>query len=134
MVRDWAVANGYRTGMASDSDHDLTIEGKRVEVKFSTLWDCGLYRFQQLRDQGYDFTVCLGVSPNSAHCWVIPKSDLMRMWRQTGEIRGQHGGGDASAVGWFSVKPLDPPPWTKQYGGSIDEATVSLAAAVSRCH
>lgn len=50
------------------------IAGRRVEIKFSTLWESGLYTFQKIRDQNYEFVVCLRISPFDAHCWVISKS------------------------------------------------------------
>jgi hypothetical protein len=46
----------------------MLINGHRVEIKFSTLWQEGIYNFQQIRDQNYEYAVCLGISPFEAHC------------------------------------------------------------------
>ena len=44
------------------------------------------YKFQQLRDQNYEFAICLGISPFSAHCWVLPKAEIMDRWRDLPRI------------------------------------------------
>jgi hypothetical protein len=74
-----------------DSDADRVVEGKRVEVKFSTLWKNPPYKFQQLRDQNYDLAICLGVSPFNAHCWAISKATILHEWKTTGNVVPQHG-------------------------------------------
>jgi len=51
LVAGWLAARGFNVTRSSDSDADRVIEGKRVEIKFSTLWANGGYKFQQLRDQ-----------------------------------------------------------------------------------
>ena len=52
-----------------------------MEIKFSTLWKSGVYKFQQIRDQEYDAMVLLGISPFSAACWIVPKAETSWEWR-----------------------------------------------------
>ncbi|MDA8399734.1 MAG: hypothetical protein M0008_06755 [Actinomycetota bacterium] len=47
-----------------------------MEIKVSTLWQSGVYKFQQIRDQEYDYLLYLGVPPFDAHAWLLPKSVL----------------------------------------------------------
>lgn len=63
LVAGWLAARGFNVVRSGDSEADRVIEGKRVEIKFSTQWANGGYKFQQLRDQRYDLAICLGVSP-----------------------------------------------------------------------
>ena len=77
LVAGWLAAKGFNVSRCTDSDADRVIESKRVEIKSSTLWRNGQYKFQQIRDQNYDIAICLGISPFEAHCWVIEKSVLM---------------------------------------------------------
>lgn len=79
LVYQWIALKGLSIDRCLDSEADMIINGHRVEVKFSTLWKAGFYKFQQIRDQNYEYLVCLGVSPFDAHCWVISKSKLKSM-------------------------------------------------------
>lgn len=63
LVAGWCAAKGFDVTAALNSDADRVIHGHRVEVKFSTLWASGGYKFQQIRDQNYDYLFCLGLSP-----------------------------------------------------------------------
>jgi hypothetical protein len=111
---------GIAVKKVGDSDADLLINNRRVEVKFSTLWRNGKYTFQQIRDQNYEFIVALGVSPNTAHCWVIPKDDA---WNNADK---QHGGQRGSDTRWIRIDPKNPPDWLKKYGGDLNSALKRL--------
>ena len=127
LVAGWLAARGFNIGRVGDSDADRIIEEKRVEIKFSTLWKNGGYKFQQLRDQNYDIAICLGISPFEAHCWVIPKTIIMRMWKEDHIISSQHGGQDGSDTAWIDVRVSQIPTWMHQYGGSLVNAISSLS-------
>jgi hypothetical protein len=129
LVAGWLAARGFNVVRSPDSDADRIIEGKRVEIKFSTLWENGGYKFQQLRDQKYDLALCLGVSPFMAHCWVIPKADIMRLWRVEHLIQSQHGGQDGADTAWIPVRPDAVPEWMGRYGGDLAEAITQLGKA-----
>ena len=108
LVEGWLVANDMEVSRSGDSDADRVVEGIRVEIKGSTLWKAGTYKFQQIRDQNYELIICLGISPLEAHCWVIPKSSVPELWK-AGVITGQHTGRQATDTGWISVNPNEPP-------------------------
>ena len=128
MVAGWLATRGFNVSRSPDSDADRVIEGKRVEVKFSTQWKAGGYKFQQLRDQNYDLVICLGVSPFDAHCWVIPKADVLRLWREDHVIRSQHGGSGGVDTAWLDVPtPSHPPAWLAPYGGKLSSAIDELS-------
>ena len=76
---------GFRVTRSPDVEADRIIAGKRAEIKMSTLWEGGFYKFQQLRDQNYDFAICIGISPFDVHCWVLPKDVNLG---QVAEYRG----------------------------------------------
>lgn len=105
---------------AAGSDADLVIGHTRVEVKFSTLWEGGSYRFQQIRDQDYKAIVALGISPRAAHCWVLPKE--VAIDRAT----NQHGGRRGRDTWWLEVKPDSPPECLSGYGGTLEDAIERL--------
>lgn len=126
LVAGWLAARDFNVTRSGDSDADRVIEGKRVEVKFSTRWENGGYKFQQLRDQNYDLVICLGVSPFDAHCWVIPKADVLRLWRVEHRIASQHGGQNGTDTAWIDVRPENPPEWLAPYGGSLSEGIAVL--------
>ncbi len=122
LVAGWLAARGFNVQRSPDSDADRLIESKRVEIKFSTLWKSGSYKFQQLRDQNYEFAVCLGVSPFDAHCWVLPKAEILRQWRETGNLQSQHGGASGTDTAWLTVDPRAVPSWLTQCGGRLHDA------------
>jgi len=118
LVAGWLAAKDCDVVRSPDSQADRIINGKRAEIKFSTLWAAGFYKFQQLRDQNYEFAICLGISPFDAHCWAIPKEVIMERWRK-GDIETQHGGRSGSDTAWLTVTVRREPRWLKKWGGSL---------------
>lgn len=119
LLSGYLASRDFTVGPSKSSQADRQVNGKLVEVKFSTLWEQGTYTFQQVRDQEYDLLVCLGISPFDAHCWVLPKSVLKT--HVIGKM-GQHSGGQAAETAWFSFPPDDPPEWLRSYGGGLRDA------------
>ena len=60
LVAGWSAAKGFDVVRSSNSQADRVIQGHRIEIKFSTLWKNGGYKFQQIRNQEYDYLFCLG--------------------------------------------------------------------------
>jgi hypothetical protein len=104
---------------SDNSEADRIVNGHRIEVKFSTLWTSGVYKFQQIRDQKYDHLLCLGLSPSAAHCWVLPKDVLLQY--VIGHM-GQHTGAAGTDTAWLSFQANRPYDWMRPYGGSLEEA------------
>lgn len=101
---------------AGSTDADILVEGQSVEVKFSTLWARGNYKFQQIRDQKYHFLFCLGISPFDAHAWIFPKSEI-----PFNELGNQHGGRRGTDTWWIEVLPENPPAWMQVQSGKVSE-------------
>jgi hypothetical protein len=119
IVARWADAHGAVVGRSDDSEADRVLNGKRVEIKMSTLWETGIYMFQQVRDQDYEYLVALGLSPSAVHCWVISKQQLLD--HVIGKT-GQHTGNAGQDTAWISVDVLNPPSWMADCGGTLDQA------------
>lgn len=115
LVAGWCAAKNLNVSRSPDSDADRVIEGKRVEIKFSTLWAGGFYKFQQIRDQNYDVLICLGVSPFDAHAWVMWKKDI-----PFDSLEHQHGGARGKDTWWISVDPARMPLWMRRFGGTLE--------------
>jgi hypothetical protein len=132
LVSGWAAAKGYDVVRANNSDADRIIEGHRIEIKYSRLWtDNHQYKFQQIRDQDYDYVFCLGVSPFDAHAWFIPKAEVS--FNRPG-LTHQHGGQDGSDTRWLSFTASDPPSWLNEYGGTLGEVNRLIKAAGRGSH
>jgi len=116
LVAGWSAAKGFDVVKSKKSDADRIIHGHRVEVKFSTLWESGGYKFQQIRDQEYDLLFCLGVSPFGASAWLIPKSALFE--HVIGHT-GQHTGAGGRDTAWLGFMAAKPPPWLEPFGGTL---------------
>lgn len=115
LVSGWCAAKGFDVTGAGDTEADRVIAGQRVEIKMSTLWASGVYKFQQLRDQDYSFVICLGLSPFDAQCWVIPKEVV---WDRTPP---QHGGAQGTDTRWLSFEAANPEDWLADYGGRLSQ-------------
>jgi hypothetical protein len=119
LVSGWCAAKGLDVIASGDSEADRVIAGCRMEIKFSTLWESGSYTFQQIRDQDYEYAICLGLSPYAAHCWVISK-DILRV-----HVIGhtpQHRGKEGTDTFWLSFPATDPPAWLFPCGGTLAQA------------
>jgi hypothetical protein len=119
LVYQWCALKGLSVDHSPDPSADMLINGHRVEVKFSTLWKAGIYKFQQIRDQDYEYSVCLGISPFEVHCWVTSKKLLIA--HVIGHM-GQHTGRSGQETAWFSVRPVSPPEWLRGCGGTLEQA------------
>lgn len=119
LVAGWCAARGLDVVNSPDTEADRIIGGQRVEIKLSTRWASGVYKFQQIRDQNYEYVICLGISPFEAHCWVIHK-DLLRE-----HVIGhtpQHRGSAGTDTFWISIVPAHPPEWLAPTGGTLAQA------------
>lgn len=119
LVAGWCAAKGFDVVASGDVAADRVIAGRRVEIKFSTLWESGVYKFQQIRDQNYEFAICLGISPFDAHCWVISKAVLREY------VIGhtpQHTGRGGTDTFWLSFTATSPPNWLRPCGGRLASA------------
>lgn len=123
LVDQWCVLKGLEIGRSPDSEADMLINGHRIEVKFSTLWETGIYKFQQIRDQNYEYCICLGISPSTAHCWVISK---LLLYKYVIGHMGQHTGATGQDTSWFTVNPANPPNWLDGCGGTLNDAYLVL--------
>jgi hypothetical protein len=128
LVAGWCAAKGFDVTRSPDGDADRIIGGRRMEIKFSTLWESGIYNFQQIRDQNYEYAVCLGLSPFSAGCWVIPKQVLLQ------RLPVQHGGARGSDTRWLQFPASNPPGWLAQYGGALAQAYQALRTITDEAH
>ena len=131
LVAGWCAARDFDVVRSPNSDADRVIGGKRCEIKFSTLWRSGVYKFQQLRDQEYDLAILLGVSPFDASCWVVQKQDLIGRRGTPGGPTPQHGGSTGRDTLWLSFPALNPPDWLRACGGTLREAAEVLHALTS---
>ena len=129
IVERYLAGKGFDVARSPNSEADRLINGIRAEIKMSTLWENGTYTFQQLRDQNYQFAVCLGISPFDAHCWVLPKQTIMRQ-RELGGITPQHGGAGGTDTAWLKVDPKNVPAWLNDCGGTLSQAVQRIAEIV----
>ena len=124
LVSEWCITKGFDVKRSPDTEADRIIEGKRIEIKGSTLWKSGKYGFQQIRNQNYDYMFALGISPFEAHTWVIPKELLMQCPKG---VRPQHGGTSGRDTWWLLCKPGGYE-WMKQHGGTLRDVHKIIAS------
>ena len=122
LVSGYLAARGFDVTRSPDREADRLIKRTRAEIKLSTLWENGLYKFQQLRNQNYRFVICLGISPFDAHCWILPKNVIMKQW-SIGGTQSHHRGKAGRDTAWLQVDPNNVQNWLREWGGSLSEAT-----------
>lgn len=130
LVAGWCAARDINVLRSPDAEADRIFEGFRTEIKFSTLWANGTYKFQQIRDQDYKLMVCLGVSPFAAHAWVFEKEFLVSKTGALAGLSGQHRGAEGRDTAWLSVSPTDVHPWMDDFGGDLGTAMRRLRTLV----
>ncbi len=115
LVASWLASKNLRINTLKDASETILINGHKLAIKFSTLWENGSYKFQQIRNSGYEFILCLGISPFDVHCWVFDKKYALE------HSKKQHKGGSKSEY-WMTIDPKNPPEWAQNYGGNLDQA------------
>jgi hypothetical protein len=125
LVAGWAAAQGFDVTRSPSSDADRIINGQRIEIKLSTLWVSGVFKFQQIRDQNYDFALCIGISPFDAQAWLLPKSVLRE--HVIGHM-GQHTGAEGTETSWIGFQAEEPFPWMEPYGERLSDVARLLDA------
>ena len=127
LAEAWLVGLGFSVTRAGNSDADRIVNGHPVEIKFSTPWSGSEYAFQQLRDQDYEYALLLGVSPDAAHAWFVPKAALTQ---HVIGVTGQHGGRAGRDTAWIRFVPATPPSWLQLYGGTLTKAAEVISASL----
>jgi len=128
LISGWCAAKGLDVTASGDSQADRVIGGWRMEVKFSTRWASGVYRFQQIRDQNYEYLICLGISPFDAQSWLISKQVLQE------HVIGhtpQHTGAGGTDTFWLWFPAATPPDWLLTCGGTL-ASTFKLLQAIKQ--
>lgn len=123
LVAGWCASKDFDVARSPDSQADRIIEGWRVEVKFSTLWKSGGFKFQQIREQDYEYCLCLGVSPFDAQAWLLPKAVLRE--HVIGHM-GQHTGATGTDTAWLGFQAGKPYPWMAPYGDRLADVRRAL--------
>lgn len=126
LVAGWCATKGFDVIRSPDSQADRIVEGHRIEIKFSTLWKSGGYKFQQIREQNYDYCLCIGIAPFNAQAWFVPKS-ILRQY-VIGHM-GQHTGAIGGDTAWLGFQAGNPYSWMKPYGGTLSDVHELLKAA-----
>jgi hypothetical protein len=126
LVAGWCAAKGFDVVRSPDSQADRIIQGHRVEIKFSTLWENGVYKFQQIREQNYDYCFCIGISPFDANAWFIPKA-VLRTY-VIGHM-GQHTGAGGTDTAWLGFQVDSPYPWMSPHGGRLSDVATLIKDA-----
>jgi hypothetical protein len=117
-VAGWCATKGFDVVRSPDSQADRVVEGHRIEIKFSTLWASGGFKFQQVRNQNYEHLFCLGLSPHDAQAWLVPKAVLHE---HVIGVTGQHTGSSGTDTAWISFPSDDPHAWIRPFGGKLGD-------------
>ena len=123
LVAGWCAAKGFSVAAAPNSHSDRVIGGLKVEIKGSTLWKGGGFKFQQIRDQDYDIVICLGIRPFDVNAWAIPKAVLME---HPDGVASQHVGQAGRDTAWLAFDADNPPRWLHEWGGRLADAHRAL--------
>lgn len=112
---------GYTATKRKDS---FDAAGKRIISRWSMLWEDDHWKFQQIRNTAFDFLFCMGINPDNASAWLIPKEELYLNDGSLTERDGwdrQHGGKSGKEDAWLIVYPSDVPQWLGKFGGDISK-------------
>ena len=116
LIASWLASKGMPLEATKDSSEALLMNGLRFATKFSTIWTNGIYKFQQIRAKGYDYVICLGISPFDAHCWVFERKFAIE------HAKPQHFQDKKIVDYWMEINPLEPKEEIRDCGGTLDQA------------
>lgn len=94
---------------SKSSEYDLHVNGLRVEVKMSTLWNSNesSFKWQQIRNQEYDLILFMAVYPNELKIWGATKETIRKEVFGKDELRQHAGKNGKQELYWIS----DQQPW-----------------------
>ena len=99
------------------------INGKEIVIKISTIWKGGKsYVFQQIKEDGWDYLLCLGISPEYDHLWIMSSEGIDK-------IPGQHTGAGAKETKWIHISPEEMKPDYLE-GGTLEEGLEAIHDAL----
>jgi len=116
LFKKWLAAKQIPFSPRTDPSHDLIISDQKIEIKFATLGKDGMFTFNQIRDQDYDWCLLFGIRPNAEQSWLVPKPQLF----VAGRMKPQHGGKKAdSDTNILQFKANEVPAWLLDFGGNL---------------
>lgn len=118
LLLSWLTSKGLKISRVKDSSETIIVYQKKFAIKFSTLWEGGIYQFQQIKEDGPEYIICFGISPFNAHIWIITKESAIKHGNK------QHKG--AGAEYWLSINPANTPEWLIDCGGTLIKAFEKL--------
>lgn len=119
-MKYWASVSGKNLeNHGVDNQRFLSSKGVVYQVKSSTMWKTGRYRFQQFRKGPYDHVIMLGIAPRDMHIWVVPKNVVET---HISGSNGRHTGARAAETDWYEVDPNAVPGWLQEWGGTLHAA------------
>ena len=81
------------------------------------LWEQGTYTFEQIRrKENYDYLFFLGISPFTAHAWIISKTDALNVATK------QHG----EDTKWLQIDPNDNERWQGEFKNRVGILEICL--------
>ena len=116
LIASWLAGKGMQLESTRDASETIRINGLQFAIKFSTIWTTGVYKFQQIRAKGYDYVICLGISPFDAHCWVFDRKFAIE------HAKPQHFQDKKIVDYWMEINPLEPKEEIRDCGGTLDQA------------
>jgi hypothetical protein len=121
LARSVFYGYGYKPNKGKNS---FKIGPSTIISRSSMVWETGEWKFQQVRDTKFDFLFCLGLYPDSASTWLIPKDELFLADGSLTDRDGwgrQHGGQAGTEDAWLIATPDDVPKWLGAFGGDISK-------------
>ena len=120
VLHEHLVLNHYDVAKAGNYDWDRTVNGHKVEIKGSFLWEGGThFRWQQIRiNQEYDYVVFLAFYPSCLEIYAADKEAVIAEVTKKDEngywIWNQHGGKKVKEADTFYLDGMPEDfPWMK---------------------
>jgi hypothetical protein len=112
IVKEWLTNLGMQVSKSKSSDHDCVVEGLKIEIKGSFLWEgTSGFKFQQIRTkQDYDIIFFVSVYPSHVEIHGCSKN-IIKEQLEIKDTKGryiyqQHGGKRGNGnLFWWSGYP-----------------------------
>lgn len=126
--RDFATALIQAAGVGvTPNGLALQVNGQTVKTKLSLMGEAGTLIFQQIKDDDFDYLICIGLYPVDSYGWIIPKSEILvdgNLQDRQG-LTAQHVSEEGIPSDYWitNLDAANPFAWLAPFGGTTEQLT-----------
>jgi hypothetical protein len=113
LAKTYFIRHGKKINPATNVQHDIYINDKKIEIKLSCLNNSKMFKWLQIRIlDDFEYLLLFGIYPEEIKAWLLNRDDL-KMLEDKNIIKPQQGGirNNQSKITWLGINAFDIPDW-----------------------